>query len=209
MTVHVTAHGRTGQYEDPCANCAQRYADHRPGGCPAHAHHGIPFRTGNVCESTLFKNTITWIHKRVYYVKNGACQLLPSHVRQIGTHCVSGNDACEFGIFTLLLVAINLFLRKLEFTSLDASNLHQNMFVMSGEYIADGLHLKVKGKGVRDTTRGEAIQILPFLCHLPMTFPLIPISLSLSSSPQGSARDTTRGATSICGPKMAYPTLIP
>jgi hypothetical protein len=68
---------------------------------------------------------------------------------------VSGNDPCDFAIYVLLLVAINLFLRKLEFSSLQESNFNLDMFVMTGEYIVGAMHLKVLGKAVRNTTRGE------------------------------------------------------
>jgi len=181
-TVHEIAHGRVGQYVDPCPQCRTLWTDNR-GGCESHANSPQPVRSGSVCSSTLMKNTIQWIHKRSNHKTNGSAQLLPKQVRQLGVHCVSGNDPCDFAIYVLLLVAINLFLRKLEFSSLKESNFNVDMFVMTGEYIVSALHLKVLGKGVRDTTRGEFFYQTgagaPFsitngsrsLCHDSITWP--------------------------------------
>jgi len=44
----------------------------------------------------------------------------------------------------LFLVAINLFLRKFEFSSLEESNLNINMFVMTGEYIVNAKEYRKK-----------------------------------------------------------------
>jgi len=152
--VHEVAHGRVGQYVDPCPDCRTRWIQN-DGGCESHANSPQPVRSGSVCTSTLMKNTIQWIHKRSSHKVIGSSQLLPSQVRQLGAHCVSGNNICDFSIFVLFLVAINLFLRKFEFSSLQESNLNLNMFVMTGEYIVNAMHLSVLGKGVRNTTRGE------------------------------------------------------
>jgi hypothetical protein len=135
------------------------------------------------------KNTVKLIHFRSTHKVNGSSHLLPSQVRQLGAHCVSGNNLCDFSIFVLFLVAINLFLRKLEFSSLDEANLHQNMFVMTGEYIVRALHLSVLGKGVRNTTRGESVltDLFDFLITSVGPCPLIclttPHSAGCTSTP--------------------------
>ena len=101
------------------------------------------------------RNTVERIHKDSVHQVKGACHLLPSHVRAIGEYCISSNDPCQFAIFVLLLLAINLFLRKLEFSSLEDDNFNVNMFVMTGEYLVEALNLKVLGKGKRDQDRGQ------------------------------------------------------
>jgi len=67
-------------------------------------------------------------------------------------------------VFSLLLVAICLFLRKLEFTSLEDSNFNQEMFVMAADNIVEALNLKVLGKAVRDKDRGLAERFEQWRC---------------------------------------------
>ena len=69
-------------------------------------------------------------------------------VRHIGLHCVTSNDPYLYGIYVLLLFSIDLFLRKMEFSSLEPNNFSTTMFVMTAQYTIEALNVKVKGKRV-------------------------------------------------------------
>ena len=144
--VHENAHGCCGQYKEVCKDCLDIYNRTGTGGCRHHHADPRPTHSGNVCRSMLVKNTVARIRKDSEHQIKGACHLLPCDVRQVGDYCISSNDPFLFGIFVLLLMSIELFLRKYEFSSLELSNFNTNMFVMTGEYLIEALNLKVKGK---------------------------------------------------------------
>lgn len=152
--VHANAHGRTGDYKEFCEACSVAFRAGITGGCEFHNGDPRTTRTGNVCRSTLVNNTIEHIVKESDHQIVGAKHLLPSQVRQIRDHCIGSNDKGKFEIFTLLLVSINLFLRKLEFSSLESANFNTNMFAMKGAYCIEALSLKVRGKNKRTKERG-------------------------------------------------------
>ena len=153
-TVHVNAHGRTGDYKDCCEGCSVAFRTGNTGGCEFHNGDPRTTRSGNVCRSTLVKNTIEHIVKNSDHQIVGAKHLLPSQVRQIRDHCIGSNDKGKFEIFSLLLMSISLFLRKMEYTSLEAANFNMEMFVMKDSYCIEALNLKVRGKSKRTKERG-------------------------------------------------------
>ena len=67
-------------------------------------------------------------------------------MRDIRDYCVNSNDPFHFGLFCVLLLSIDVFLRKVEFQSLSSDNFNSNLFVMTGEFLPEALNLKVKGK---------------------------------------------------------------
>ena len=104
-------------------------------------------------KSTIVRDTINYVRDNTQHVVNGACYLLPSHVRKIHEYAASSNDIFWFEIYTMLLMSIELFLRKMEYSSLAGENFNLNMFVMSDEYVCDALNIKVKGKKKRKKKR--------------------------------------------------------
>ena len=74
--------------------------------------------TGNVVNSTKVADTIAHIKAGSNHTVKGACHLLPSDVRDLRDHCLNSNDPYLFCIWVMLLLAIDLFLRKMEFQSL-------------------------------------------------------------------------------------------
>lgn len=123
-------------------------------GCQIHSHSPAPRRRGNVVNSVLVKDTIAYIHKYSQHQVRGANQLTPSDVRYIGNYCIASNDRYLYGLFALALLAIDLFLRKTEFSSLHEDNFMQYMSVISKGDDPDSLVFKVKGKGKRTRHRG-------------------------------------------------------
>ena len=137
--MHVTAHGRTGDYKEFCKDCAEEYARGQRNGCTGHNNDPRVHRLGNVCNSPLVINTAEKLNKESTHKVDGAKQLLPSQLRAVGDYCISSNNHAELEVYALLVVAIYLFLQKLEFSSLKADNFNENMFVMNAPFIVQGL----------------------------------------------------------------------
>jgi hypothetical protein len=151
--VHVMSHGRSGPYTEKCELCAAVYPTTKTG-CAHHPTTPRPIRMGDVIKSTQFINTISHIQKDNQWKPTGATHLLPSEVRKIGQYCVHSNDPCKFMVFVLFLVAINLFLRKFEFSSLTGASFITSKHFMTGEDVVEALHLQVDGKQARCRSRG-------------------------------------------------------
>lgn len=153
---HEKAHDLVGSYVIPCEPCSEAWKEHRSG-CDRHSNSPRTCRTGNATKSALFKDTIQFIKNNSTHQRNGAKQLLPSEVRDIGQHCINSNDAFLCMMFVLLLLAIDLFLRKIEFQSLHLDNFVTELFVMRQPYIVDALNVKVKGKKKKTKKKGASM----------------------------------------------------
>ena len=81
--------------------------------------------------------------------------MLPSEVRILGRFCIASNNLFYLAIYALLLLSIDVFLRKIEFSSLDLENFNTAMFVMTDEYIIEALNLKAKGKKKKKSKKGK------------------------------------------------------
>ena len=144
--VHANAHGQTGEFHNKCEDC---YKAIQEGGIRSCIHHLLtprPVRIGNVMLSTLVRDTIAHIKAESEHHVQGACHLLPGDICDTHDYCVNSNDAFLLGIFVLLLTSIDLFLRKMEFSSLHEDNFNTEMFVLTDEFVIEALNLKVKGK---------------------------------------------------------------
>jgi hypothetical protein len=73
-------------------------------------------------------------------------QLRPSELRRIGDHCISSGSTFQVSIFICLLFAVDLFLHKEEFLGVDFDSFINHLMIMSGEYLVDGLVVKLKKK---------------------------------------------------------------
>ena len=143
--VLVNSHGLGDSYWDKCHQCVEAVREQNFLGCPFHNPPRV-VTTGNVMTCTQVNDTIHWLRDNTDHVVQGASHLLPSHVRQIRAYAEASNDVYWFGIYTLLLMSIELFLRKMEFSSLTLDNFNTDMFVMSAENLPEALNLRVKGK---------------------------------------------------------------
>ena len=148
--VHVlkNAHGFGDSYWDKCDACVTAVKNRNFLGCDYHSPPRT-IRTGNVMCATAVEDTIAYIRMNSSHVVKGACHLLPSHVRKIREYVSSSNDIFWFEIYVLLLMSIELYLRKMEYSSLTLENFNKEMFVMRGEFDVKALNLKVKGKKKR------------------------------------------------------------
>ena len=152
--VHANAHGQVGEYRELCPECSTNYAA-KGFGCKYHASQARPCRSGNVCLSSGFVDTDALIKATNMHKVQGASHILPREVRMLGKYCIASNDLFYLGMYALLLVSIDLFLRKVEFSSLELANFNTTMFVMTDEYIIDALNLKVKGKKKKKSKKGK------------------------------------------------------
>ena len=146
--VLVNAHGHGITYWNSCQDCSREASKANFSGCKFHSPARL-VTAGNVMKSTMVSDTINYIRANTSHIVRGACHLLPSHVRQIRNYAASSNDIFWMEIYVLLLMSIELFLRKMEYTSLTLENFNQNMFVMSDDFVVEALNLKVKGKKKR------------------------------------------------------------
>ena len=103
-------------------------------------------RVGNIASSTLFKNTVCYIKGRSTHFVQGAHHLLPSDVKILQTWVTANNGVFGFEVFTLLLMSIELFLHKVEYSSLCGNNFNEGLFLLNDKYIPEALNISDKGK---------------------------------------------------------------
>ena len=150
--VHGNCHGFDNRYWEACPHCVNNKNNGVFAPCNYHTF-SQTVRSGNVMYATRVKDSIIHIRKNSIHVVRGASHLLPGDVRQIRKFVEAANDVYWMGIYTMLLMSIELFLRKMEYSSLTAENFNTKMFVLSGEYNIDALNIKVKGKRKRRKAR--------------------------------------------------------
>lgn len=154
--IHTNAHQMATSYTEKCDACLAIYKEKGIGGC---MHHPVPryARLGNVSSTTLFKDTVSYLKSKSDHVVKGACHLLPSDVRVLRNWVHANNSVFGMEVFTLLLMSIDLFLRKVEYSSLSGDNFNQELFLMSDKYVAECLNISVKGKKTnRKERKGKA-----------------------------------------------------
>ena len=156
----INAHGHCEAFWEACQNCKNAAANHNFSGCQHHSPARL-VRIGNVMTSVSVNDTVCHVRNNSNHVVRGACHLLPSHVRLVREHAQSSNDIFWFQICTVLLVSIELFLRKMECKSLTLENFNQNMFVMSDEHVVEALNLKVRGKKKRKKKKRDLNEEFP------------------------------------------------
>ena len=84
------------------------------------------------------------------HVAQGACHLLPSDVRIIRNWVHANNDLFGLEVYTLLLMSIELFLRKMECSSLQGENFNVGLFLLTDQCVPEALNVSVKGKNQQE-----------------------------------------------------------
>ena len=74
------------------------------------------------------------------------CHLLLGDVQLVQQFNVGTNDVCWMGIFTALLMSIELFLRKIKCKLLTSENFNTKMFVACGDFNIEALNIEVREK---------------------------------------------------------------
>jgi len=136
-------HGK--HYTEVCEQCLVAYSDNERG-CPTHL--GMPRirRTGSPDQSKVVKDTRNLIKGTSSHVVDGAKQLTPEDMRDFRDYCVNSGSWFQFGLFVMYLFAIDLFLRKEEFTSVKEEDFLQDLFQMTGPFLVKAFVVKLKVK---------------------------------------------------------------
>jgi hypothetical protein len=150
--VHRNAHGFGPSYGDQCEQCYEVYKQHGVGGC---VHHSPPMytRRGDVTMTALVRDTMIYIRNNSTHTVSGACHLLPSDVRDLRAYAVATNDIWIMEVYTLLLLSIDLFLRKSEYSSISSENFNTKLFLLTDHFVIEALNVSVKGKRTQTKER--------------------------------------------------------
>ena len=159
--VHRNAHARCGGYQERCDTCSNENNAGSTGGCALHRGAAQLTRLGNVAESTLVHDTVLYCNKTSVHEVQGARQLLPSQVRLIRDHCINSNDKCLVQIYTMLLLSIYMFMRKMEVQQLTEESLNKNMFVMTESFLIEALNITILGKAKQTREHGKCWHGIP------------------------------------------------
>ena len=152
--VHKCAHEMSANFVNRCDECLKVYKKKEHGGC---IHHPIPryTRTGNVATCTLVQNTLIHLKSVSTHTVKGSCHILPSDLRDIREYAKSSNDVLTMEIFTVLLMSVDLFLRKCEYSSLNEKNFNTKLFLLTDRFDPDALNISVKGKRTQTKERRD------------------------------------------------------
>lgn len=150
--VHRNGHGFGPEYSDQCADSFTVYKEKGVGGC---VHHGIPLytRRGDVTTCALVQDTVTHLKHTSTHIVNGACHLLPSDLRDVRAYATAKNDIFYMEIYVLLLLLIDLFLRRNEYSSLAGENFNTKLFLLTDHFVIEALNVSVKGKKTQTKER--------------------------------------------------------
>lgn len=140
-----TNHGVCGCYHDGCEECAECFRKSSFQSCLIHAGSPEPIRYGNTAKAPILVLTLVYLKKTYVHVGNPTCQLLPSEIREMAHYLINGSHY-HFGIYVCLLLAVDNFLRKMEFKHLHGDNFNTSMHVMTDKFTPEGLNHKVRGK---------------------------------------------------------------
>jgi hypothetical protein len=157
-------------YNPACRDCLKNYPKQEFSSCqihpPAQSH---PWSTGTVIQSQYYQSTKLFIsvHAPPPADKMVRYQLFPSVLRRIGDHCISSGSSFQVSIFICLLFAVDLFLHKEEFLGVDFDSFINNLMIMSGEYLVDGLVVKLKKKRTGSIKEKAGTLLMLFYCSCP------------------------------------------
>lgn len=141
------ANDHEASYYDVCDACMELPQAERFKGCARHSCRPRLVRAGNPTKNESFKNAKTTIERdRSAYEENGTTPLIPTEVRDIRNYLISSNTIAGLQMYVILIVAIKLFLRFDEFSTLDiVDSFITELHVVSATAIA-ALCVQVQGK---------------------------------------------------------------
>jgi hypothetical protein len=136
-----------GNYIEPCSECIRLDTEeHSRMGCQKHAGRACLLRGGEPNKSDEFRYASAAIKvARSNYEENGACTLLPSHVRGIRRELLKTNELANLQLYTIMIVSIRCFLRFDDFNTLKVESMQEGLHVVTSEGIK-ALCVLVQGK---------------------------------------------------------------
>lgn len=152
-----TARGKGPQYELPCQECIEIYSPENRNGCERHINQPKLLRDGSPSYSQLVRNTKKRINGNSTHVVKGAGQLTPSDMRDFLDFASCTGSWYTFGLAVLYLFAIELYLRKEEFTNVKGEDFIPEMFKMKDRFLPENLTLKLKVKRHQGNQHSESL----------------------------------------------------
>jgi hypothetical protein len=140
------AHKHTSHYDNLCSGCVDSVArNENSRGCRQHAGSSARiFRRGDPTKDQDFLDVKDALVDGNYTVR-GCDALSPKDVRAIRKKLLAGNSIAMLGAYTLILIAIRIFLRSDEVLTIEMAHFIPECFVRSENRIR-GLCVKVWGK---------------------------------------------------------------
>lgn len=115
-------------YSNPCEDCIRVYDDPNDpsNACRFHVQAPRLWRVGNPRTSAEFENRVKKLFRvdLAEYVPRGDCMLLPHELLNIRTSLLSQNTFASVRLWTMILLAVSLFLRS------DEVNIDGEAFVL-------------------------------------------------------------------------------
>ena len=138
---------QNGNYIEPCSECIRLdTVELSRMGCRTHPGRACLLRAGEPNKSDKFRYASAAIKQaRSNYEENGACTLLPSHVRAIRRELLKTDELANLQLYTIMIVSISCFLRFDDFNTLKVESLREDVHVVSATGVKS-LCILVQGK---------------------------------------------------------------
>lgn len=147
--LHVHYDTTKCEYTEACAECQKIPIERvcKSEGCRTHPGNPKYWRRGNVSNDKSFAEAISNYETYVlnHYEARRTKAFLPGELRDIRTHLLSFNDLYHLMIWTILIVAIKLFLRIEEALEMTVEQFETEYFIVTEDDV-EGLCVRIKGK---------------------------------------------------------------
>jgi len=145
--LHV-GQGIEAAYKPMCPQCHQNwFRNPRVEGCDLHpAAHCVPKNFGNPTKSSYFKAQKKFVERNSNHVVRGAGQITIGQLRLVRNACVTAGSKFTLMIFIATSFGIDLFQRKTELQLVNAACFDKSRFLITKEYILDGICVLLKKK---------------------------------------------------------------
>jgi hypothetical protein len=111
-------HGNQSAYSEACPECVKLWSEKQTHGCKYHPTR-CTTRQGNPADHPDCTMYIANLLKYTEHTAEGAGFLMPLELRTVGEYCINKNDIAWNQFYVIVLVSIDIFLRKEEFSSIE------------------------------------------------------------------------------------------
>lgn len=141
------AAGLDGLYIERCADCHLAWNENSTMGCQYHLGHPNMWRKGNPCTANLLKNEVRrWNCEGADYEVRGDSPLTPWEVVSLRHRLCSSGNLMDLCFFTIVIIAIKLFLRSDEFVNIKFEDIRWDLTSFQDDGNIHGLVVEIKGK---------------------------------------------------------------
>lgn len=155
--MHVGVGWNEERYVEHCERCLENLSQEKFH-CDIHVPTCFqPRPTGNIVHSLYFKSCRASARTNSKHNVKRSNQLLPTEVKAVGRFCRQSGNLVYLMLYTVLLVGIELYLRREEFKMIDDVSVIWDSTFMAGENLINSLmlHLRKKISGSAQTRRSE------------------------------------------------------